>query len=111
MRVYRRIHVTSNWFLNNVTYRFQYAAFTDRRFIDEEGESIVYVTPSGIDFLKVDGLYRSLQILDSRPHELKAKAIVVLKERRKQRYFLKLEGKPKWDETYKNPPRKKKTHK
>ncbi len=112
MKVFKHIYVNTNWFLDKVSYRFQYSAFTNKRYINEEGETIVYTIPDGVKKLKIGRNYFNLNDLDEKPHLIKANAILEIKKRREQRFYYEKEGKPKWDKTYKNPPkRNKKTHK
>lgn len=105
MKVFRKIEFNGNWFNHTVTYRFQYSAFTSKRYIQEEGETIVYTIPDGVKKLKIGNTYYNLDKLSEKPHQIKAKAILELKKRRKQKFYLKKEGKPKWDNSYKTPPK------
>lgn len=106
MKVFKKILYKRKSFFTEVTYRLQYSAFTNRTFERQEGETIVYVIPNGVKKLKIDNKYYSLDKLDEKSHEIKAKAICELLKRREQKYFLKYEGIPIGNPAYKKPPKR-----
>jgi len=66
MKVFKHISVTTKWFLGYVSYRFEYSAFTSKRYINQQGESIIYNIPHGINYLKIDENYFNLSKLNEK---------------------------------------------